>query len=73
MSSPRRDVEEKKMEKKKKTEKETQRGRDRERAVPITAAKGLSGIFSSHGVILIKPWSCDSLVLSHGKRESTGR
>lgn len=47
----------------KKTEKETQR--DGERAVPITAAKGLSEIFSSHGVILIKPRSSDSLFLIH--------
>lgn len=57
---------EKKMERKK-TEKETQR--DRERAVPITAAKGLSGLFSSHGVILIKPCSPNLLFLIHTHTE----
>lgn len=38
----------------KKMEGEKNRGREPEKAVPITAAKGLSGLFSSHGVIPIK-------------------
>lgn len=57
---------EKKM-KKKKTEEEIQW--DWERAVPIMAAKGLNGLFSSHGVILIKPFSSNSLFLTHICRE----
>lgn len=44
----------------KKMEGEKNRGREPERAVPITAAKGLSGLFSSRGVILIKPCSSNS-------------
>lgn len=47
------------------------KNRERDRAVPIAAAKGLSGLFSSHGVILIKPCSSDSLfrIHTHTERE----
>lgn len=54
------------MDKKKKLR---ERQRDREKAVPISVAKGLSGLFSSHGVILIKPCSSDSLFLIHTHTE----
>ena len=53
-------------EEKTKTEKETQRWR---KTCAHHCCKGLSGLFSSHGVILIKPCSSDLLFLIHTHTE----
>lgn len=45
--------------------------RARERVVPITAARGLNGLFSDHFVILIKPCTLSYSYL-HRNREGTG-
>lgn len=48
-----------------KTKRKRSSERERERAVPITAGTGLSGLFSRAGVFLIRPCGSNLLSLIH--------